>query len=185
VFDAAGGFWFTDPQAAFPGQQGAGTVNYARTDGKEIRVVCGLAGDNGIALSPDGRTLYVARTQAAEVVAFDVVAPGRVSVDDAGRPRSRVLGRLTASGFGFDSLAVDVGGNLIIGTLNFGAPGDGALTVMASDGRIVQRIELPEKFVTSVGFGGPDRRTAFVTLTQTGRLVALDWPRPGLRLAGT
>ena len=36
---------------------------------------------------------------------------------------------------------------------------------------------------TNVCFGGPDRTTAFVTLSGHGRLVALDWPRPGLALA--
>ena len=32
-------------------------------------------------------------------------------------------------------------------------------------------------------FGGPDLRTAYITLTGTGKLVAMDWPEPGLRLA--
>ena len=32
-------------------------------------------------------------------------------------------------------------------------------------------------------FGGDDLRTAFVTLSGTGRIVAFEWPRPGLRLA--
>jgi gluconolactonase len=35
---------------------------------------------------------------------------------------------------------------------------------------------------TNVAFGGPDRTTAYVTLSGYGRLVSLDWPRPGLPL---
>ena len=36
---------------------------------------------------------------------------------------------------------------------------------------------------TNICFGGPDLRTAYVTLSGVGELVALDWPEPGLRLA--
>ena len=36
--------------------------------------------------------------------------------------------------------------------------------------------------VTNLAFGGPDMKTAFVTLTATGRLVAVAWPRAGLKL---
>ncbi|MCA1656777.1 MAG: SMP-30/gluconolactonase/LRE family protein, partial [Actinobacteria bacterium] len=32
-------------------------------------------------------------------------------------------------------------------------------------------------------FGGDDLRTAYVTLSATGRLARLDWARPGLELA--
>jgi gluconolactonase len=36
---------------------------------------------------------------------------------------------------------------------------------------------------TNICFGGADLRTAFITLSSTGRLVACEWERPGLRLA--
>ena len=36
---------------------------------------------------------------------------------------------------------------------------------------------------TNICFGGKDLRTAFITLSSTGRLVSCDWERPGLRLA--
>jgi gluconolactonase len=35
---------------------------------------------------------------------------------------------------------------------------------------------------TNICFGGADLRTAYITLSQTGRLVAMPWPRPGLAL---
>jgi gluconolactonase len=42
---------------------------------------------------------------------------------------------------------------------------------------------LPDLYVTNLCFGGPDRRTLYATLSQHGRLVAIDgWPVPGLRL---
>jgi gluconolactonase len=42
---------------------------------------------------------------------------------------------------------------------------------------------MPDPFVTNICFAGADRRTALVTLSGTGRLIAVDWPRPGLALA--
>jgi gluconolactonase len=41
---------------------------------------------------------------------------------------------------------------------------------------------MPDPMTTNVAFGGPDRTTAYVTLSGYGRLVSLDWPRPGLAL---
>jgi len=34
-----------------------------------------------------------------------------------------------------------------------------------------------------VCFGGPDLRTAYITVSGTGRLLSTPWPRPGLALA--
>ena len=41
---------------------------------------------------------------------------------------------------------------------------------------------MPELFTTNICFGGPELRTAYITLSSTGRLVAMQWPRPGLPL---
>jgi gluconolactonase len=40
-----------------------------------------------------------------------------------------------------------------------------------------------DPIVTNICFGGPDRRTAYITLSGTGQLVAMDWPEPELPLA--
>ena len=41
---------------------------------------------------------------------------------------------------------------------------------------------MPDMFCTNICFGGPDLRTAFLTLSGTGKLVAMDWPEAGLKL---
>jgi len=43
-------------------------------------------------------------------------------------------------------------------------------------------IPLPDRYVTNLCFGGPELRTAYVTLSQSGRLIAMEWPQPGLPL---
>ena len=54
---------------------------------------------------------------------------------------------------------------------------------IARDNGAVEHVDMPDAlYTTNICFGGPDLRTAYVTLSNSGRLVALDWPRPGLAL---
>jgi gluconolactonase len=59
---------------------------------------------------------------------------------------------------------------------------NGGITVIAPDGASVEHLPTLDPITTNLCFGGTDRRTAYVTLSQTGRLVAIPWPRPGLAL---
>ena len=54
--------------------------------------------------------------------------------------------------------------------------------LIAPDGKIVRQVTMPDEFPTNICFGGPDMRTAYVTLSATGRLGALDWAESGLKL---
>jgi len=58
----------------------------------------------------------------------------------------------------------------------------GALTVISPAGEVLDQVMLGDPMVTNVCFGGDDLRTAYATLSATGRLVRFTWPRPGLRL---
>ncbi|HEY1279879.1 MAG TPA: SMP-30/gluconolactonase/LRE family protein, partial [Acidimicrobiales bacterium] len=63
VFDADGGFWFTDTGKFRGRQRDVGSVYYARPDGSLIaEVVHPAESPNGVGLSPDGTTLYYAET---------------------------------------------------------------------------------------------------------------------------
>jgi gluconolactonase len=46
----------------------------------------------------------------------------------------------------------------------------------------IEHIALPDELVTNIAFGGDDMRTAYITLSGSGRLVSARWPEPGLRL---
>lgn len=178
VFDGAGGFYFTDLGKVRENDQDRGRVFYARADGSEIRQVAyPFFMANGIGLSPDGERLYVAETPTGRLWQFDILEPGRVSRE----PFPSVNGgRLLAGVAGyrnFDSLAVDAAGNVCVATLM--TPG---ITVVSPDGTSVEHIDTPDCYTTNICFGGPDLRTAFITLSQSGRLVAMPWPRPGLAL---
>lgn len=179
VFDAHGGIWFTDHGKIRGRERTHGGVYYATPDGRSIReVIYPLDSPNGIGLSPDGARLYVAETHTGRLWAWDVTAPGEVS---GANPLTSHGGELLCGLPGyrlFDSLAVDAEGFVVVGTLV-----DGGLTVVSPDGSSVEHVALPDVLVTNVCFGGPDQSTAFVTMSGTGKLASMPWPRPGLRLA--
>ncbi len=179
VFDAAGGFWFTDHGKLRERDRDRTGVFYARPDGSLIReAIFPLDGPNGIGLSPDGRRLYVAETWSGRVWYWDVVAPGEVSAAFGFGPGG---GTLLAGLPGYqllDSLAVDGEGYVCVATLV-----NGGITVISPDGSSIEHVPMPDPVTTNICFGGADLRTAYITLSATGRLVATEWPRPGLRLA--
>ena len=54
---------------------------------------------------------------------------------------------------------------------------------MASpDGACVEHVPMPDLYTTNICFGGDGLQTAYITLSMSGRLVAAQWPRPGLAL---
>ena len=150
-------------------------------DGRSVHVIARpVMTPNGIALSPDGNTLYYAETEGARVWAFDVAAPGQVRKDSWPSPHG---GRMLCASPGdhwqrFDSMAVDSLGNLCVATLMHGG-----ISIVSPDGSMTSHVPLPDRFTTNLCFGGKGRRTAYVTLSGSGRLVAIDdWPVPGLAL---
>jgi len=179
VFSADGSFWFTDLGKVRARDRDHGGLYWAKPDGSEIREVAHpVLSPNGIGLSPDGRTLYVAETETSRLWAFDVTGPGSVAKAPFPSPNG---GRLVCGLPGyqrFDSLKVDAAGNICVATLI-----SGHITVISPDGQVLRQVKMPEMYPTNLCFGGPDLRTAFVTLSGTGKLAAVDWPEPGLRLA--
>jgi len=177
VFDDQGGFWFTDLGKYREKTIDRGAVYYALADGSHIeRVIFPLLTPNGIGLSPDGRTLYVAESQTARLWAFDIAGPGRIARDGLPAPHG---GRLITGLPGyqiFDSLAVEADGRICVGTL-----ASGRITTVTPDGREAEFIELPDAYPTNLCFGGDDMRNVFVALSETGRVARISWPRRGLR----
>ncbi len=59
----------------------------------------------------------------------------------------------------------------------------GGITVIAPDTGDWRHIPVPgERWVTNIAFGGPELRTAYITLSSTGRLVSTEWENSGLLL---
>ena len=49
-------------------------------------------------------------------------------------------------------------------------------------GYAVRQVKMPDVYPTNICFGGADRRTAYITLSDKGQLGAMQWPTPGLKL---
>jgi gluconolactonase len=172
VFDADGGMWFTDLGKTYDTYRDLGVIYYAKPDGSHIsRQIVHRETPNGIGLSPDEKTLYFAETMTGRLWAYDIEAPGRIAADS---------GRLVAGLPGyqlFDSLAVDADGNVCVATIM-----NGGITSISPDGSRIEHFPTDDPVTTNICFGGEDLRTAYITLSSSGRLVATEWPRPGLAL---
>ena len=178
VFDRHGGFYFTDLGKRYHTQRDHGGLYYAMPDGSAVKEIAyPILSSNGVGLSPDERTVYVADTEPARLWAFDIESPGVLKKQPFPSPHGgRFLG--AAPGFSrFDSLAVTASGNICVATLV-----TGRITVFAPDGRILDQVAMPDTHPTNICFGGADMRTATITLSGLGELGQMRWPEPGLRL---
>ncbi|EHJ62411.1 SMP-30/gluconolactonase/LRE family protein [Novosphingobium pentaromativorans] len=178
VFDAQGGFYFTDMGKSDGERMDIGAIYYGLPDGSKIKQVArGQITPNGIGLSPDGKTLYVAESVTSRLLMMTIVAPGEVDPVSASLMTGKVMGPLPGTQF-FDSLAVEEGGGVCVATIG---AFDG-ISVMRPD-QSPEQIAVPGPFVTNICFGGADMRDAWITSSSNGRLYKTRWPRPGLKLA--
>ena len=143
------------------------------------RMVEGIGSSNGLAFSPDGRTMYFADSQGGFVWAWDF-DPATGDID-----RRRVFIDFRDTGGCADGATVDVEGCYWT-TL----PESGKLSRYDPDGRLMRTIMMPTAIPTCCEFGGPDLDILYVTsarlrkLTEpmAGALFALDVGVKGLPL---
>ncbi len=178
--DAMGRFWTGtfDPTM----KTDRGTLYRIDPDLSVTRVDTGINMSNGIAWSPDGRTLYYSDSRPGQVYRYDfdmesgTIGRRSIFIDFAGREGAP------------DGCTVDAEGFLWVAEVEAGRIGryDPA-------GRCERTIELPVSKPTSVAFGGPDLSTLFVTSMRyglgekelarqpaAGRLLAVDVGVKGL-----
>jgi gluconolactonase len=149
-----------------------GTVRYLDTAGRLRLVADDLHFANGIALAPDGRSLFAVESEAARVIQFDVATDGSLS----GR---RLFVRMTALGEAFDAFpdGIKLGpdGNYYIGLLS-----SGRIVVVDGAGRFMRKIEVPAAAAPNLTFS-PDGKIIYVaaidaphTPPYRGRVLAID-----------
>jgi len=158
-----GTLFFTDPPYGLTGQDDSpikelesNGVYRLDPDGTVTLLDGSMGRPNGIVLSPDERTLYVANSQQerAEWLAFDLDEAGGV----AGGPRLffSAQDRADAGARGLpDGMAMDVHGNLW-------ATGPGGVLVIGPDGRLLGVIETGSA-IANCAFGGPGGNVLYMT----------------------
>ncbi len=176
VFDAHGGFWFTDHGTSDAEGRKHGALFHARADGSRIvRARHSLYTPNGVGLSPDGAVVYMADTLSGKLWAFDITGEGALAPPPLGAP-GRIVATLPGHQL-LDSLAVEAEGRICVATIL-----NGGISVFTPEGE-VEHVAVPDLITTNIAFGGDDMRTAWITASATGKLYRCRWPRAGLRLA--
>jgi gluconolactonase len=168
LFDCDGNLWFTDFGRLETDGKRYGGLYCARPDGSAItRIIDNALSYNGVGISPDMRTVYVADTFQARVYACN-------------RRLEQQRPRLVATVPGMvslDSLAMSAAGHICVATI-----GDhGAISTVTPQGQ-VSAVPTDDPVTTNIAFGGADMRDAFITLSMKGMLVRMRWAEPGLRL---
>jgi gluconolactonase len=179
VLDAHGGMWFTDHGTRTLRQADRTGIHYARLDGSSCKEVIFPTNEpNGIGLSPSGDRLWWAETHTGRIFSRAITGPGELG---PAAPLNGLMAGLPGMQM-LDSLAVDADGNCCVATLV-----ESGITICSTHGEVV-KYQVPESFrdplVTNICFGGLDRRTAYITLSGTGVLIAVPWPVAGANLAG-
>ncbi|CAM3811873.1 SMP-30/gluconolactonase/LRE family protein [Paracidovorax anthurii] len=169
VFDSAGNLYFTDQ-----GQSGlhdpSGRLYRLRPDGRLDLLLANVPSPNGVALSPDERVLYLAVTRDNGVWRVPLLPDGSVAK----------VGRFFTSygPSGPDGLAVDAGGRLCVAN-----PGLGWVWVLNGRAEPVEVLRgAPGSSITNLAFGGPERRTLYVTDSTHGQILRAVVDTAGLPL---
>lgn len=160
IADSRGNIYFTDTAA--PGAAGAtlpAAVYQLTRKRKLVRIAEGIERPNGVALSPDERTLYVANTAGEWVIAIALDRDGdakktRNFARLAMPPAPAAGSPAAAAGSGADGIAVDEKGRLYVATAL-------GVQLFSEEGEALGTIVLPKQ-PQNLAFSGPGRHSLFV-----------------------
>ena len=170
VFAANGDLYFTD-QGETGLHDPTGRVFRFGAGGRLELLVGTAPSPNGIALDPEESILYVAATRGNAIWRLPIEADGSVS-------RAGIFIQLSGGLAGPDGLAVDEAGNLAV-CVN----GLGTVWLFSRLGEPILRVKAPEGLsTTNAAFGGPERRSLYITECDTGTVLLAELPSPGVTL---
>jgi gluconolactonase len=158
--DAHGGMYFT--ASGHPGSAIDGKVFYLAADGTISQKASEVESANGVAVSKDGKILYVVETDGHRLVQFNI-EPGDslsnrrvfVNLDDL----THNVGHIYP-----DGVKIDSKGRIYIGQnpRDVHAPLAGTIFVVNADGQLLRKLTLPSPGVPNLAFS-PDEKTVYVT----------------------
>ncbi len=134
VIDKHGGVYFTDPRYGNRDDMALDVeaVYYLKPDGTLTQIITDLQRPNGLILSPDEKTLYVADNAAQKLVAYDITEPGKPT-----NPRQfSQMG--PGHGGGCDGMSIDKLGRVY-------ATGNEGVYIFAPNGEQVALVKTPER----------------------------------------
>ena len=126
------------------------------TNGTVTLLADSMGTTNGIEVSPDEKTLYVNESVQRNVWAYDLAQDGTIS-------NKHLL--ISFPDFGMDGMRTDKEGNLYIARY-----GKGVIAKVSPQGKLLLEVSLKGKSPSNICFGGPDGKTAYVTLQDRGNM---------------
>ena len=191
VFDKSGGFWISDFGKQRPRDADVTGIYYATADGQNItEMIYPLGAPNGIALSPKEDRVYAALTYTRQVVYWELEGPGKIKPNPATMDGSHLLSAKLPGQAILDSMAIDEDGNVYVATMlpDGNTPmSNGGIAVISPDGNSIDYMEINIEgeyapLPSNLCFGGPDRKTLYVTCGASGLLIKAEVLIPGLAL---
>lgn len=146
-------------------KQGDGGLWKISPVGEVNQLADGKGTTNGIEVSPDGKTLYVAESRQRRVLAYDLSGEGISN--------ERLL--ITFEDHSLDGMRCDTEGNLYITR-----HGAGLVLKLSPNGTILRSIKVPGSMPSNLCFGGPDGRTVYVTEVEKQQVFKFRADQPGL-----
>ncbi len=141
VVDSSGGIYFTLTRQ--------GRVMYRRPDGELIVAVPKVESPNGITMSPDGSTLYVAEYRPKKIQAYDIQADGTAT-------NGRELAAMDdGEALGADGMTIDRAGNVY-------CAGATDIWIWSPSGKLLAKIACPTRPI-NCAFGDSDSRSLYIT----------------------
>ncbi len=173
---AAGIVYFTDPNG-YQGESAPGTVYWINAAGETAVFDSTVVGPNGVVLSADDRTLYVAHNTGE---AQSQLVRWALNEDGSAAGSKEIVSRFEPCVA--DGMTVDADGRVWVTCYSYGT----AHLIDPGSGEIVERVTTTEKGLTNAVFGrGPDAHTLYLTGSDmeraTGYVYKATVATPGAR----
>lgn len=146
-------------------KEGTGQLWRVDQGGKAVLLTKDMGTTNGIALSPDEKTLYVNESVQRKIWAFDVDEAGNIS-------NKRLFAEFPD--FGFDGMASDNKGNLFVTRY-----GKGVIAILSPAGEVIKEVPLKGKRCSNLVFGGKNGKTVYVTMQDRKGIEKFQAENPG------
>jgi gluconolactonase len=119
--------------------------------------------------------VHYAETFPGRLWSLPLEAPGKAAIP-AGFTPANFEGAYPGLAY-FDSLGVQADGGVCVATILAGG-----ISTFWPDSKAFEHTSFPDLLCTNICWGGKDMRTAYVTMSSTGKLASAQWRSPGLRL---
>ena len=127
-------------------------VFYLSPDRKKIvRVTDDLKKPNGITGTPDGKNLFVSDIRAIQTWRYDI------------QPDGSLTNKTFFCALGSDGMTIDELGNLYLCAMGQ----TNGVSVFDPAGKLIDHIDVPEKWSANVSFGGRDHQTLFIAASKS------------------